>query len=241
MNRRKERLIENFVFIMFPVALLVACTTNGNDKLASESGLPMQSGSTEYNIGLSTTTPDDFTNALATNMGDNNDELSWSVDKFNEDQYVIVSPSFHLAIYKPGSNDVEHNDAIQMANLKESNSIAFPDKSVFHFETDDYNANQVDLAFLKEHAQFLLNNPQFTLTISGHTDHIGAEDYNQKLSEQRAQFIADLLVTYGAPTTQLIVDGYGESVPVFDKQPGRKPPGRITVLATTEFTTYDVK
>ena len=33
-------------------------------------------------------------------------------------------------------------------------------------------------------------------------------------SEQRAQLVADVLLTYGAPKSQLIVDGYGETVPV---------------------------
>lgn len=51
-------------------------------------------------------------------------------------------------------------------------------------------------------------------SVIGHTDRLGAEAYNQKLSERRAQVVADELVARGVPATDIIVEGRGESEPV---------------------------
>ena len=125
----------------------------------------------------------------------------------------------HLAVYKTtnGTNE-DINDSIETAHLKEGNALIYPGKSVFQFDSNTYNISAEDVIALKEHAEFLLNNPQFNLTVSGHTDHTGTEAYNQTLSEQRAQLIMDILITYGAPTSQVIADGYGESVPLNTKE-----------------------
>ncbi|PJG58360.1 porin OmpA [Aeromonas cavernicola] len=51
-------------------------------------------------------------------------------------------------------------------------------------------------------------------TVIGHTDRIGSEGYNQKLSEQRAQTVADYLVSKGIPASKINVEGRGKSSPV---------------------------
>lgn len=51
-------------------------------------------------------------------------------------------------------------------------------------------------------------------TVIGHTDRLGAEAYNQKLSERRAQVVADELVAKGVPATDIVVEGRGETEPV---------------------------
>jgi len=51
-------------------------------------------------------------------------------------------------------------------------------------------------------------------TVIGYTDRLGSESYNQKLSEQRAQTVADYLVGKGLPAGKVNVEGRGESSPV---------------------------
>ena len=59
--------------------------------------------------------------------------------------------------------------------------------------------------------------PDAKLTITGHTDSVGADAYNQKLSERRAQAVADYLVSNGIPASSIVsVGGAGESQPVAD-------------------------
>ncbi|WP_033135705.1 porin OmpA [Aeromonas finlandensis] len=51
-------------------------------------------------------------------------------------------------------------------------------------------------------------------TVIGHTDRIGSAAYNQKLSEQRAQTVANYLVGKGIPAAKINVEGRGKSSPV---------------------------
>jgi OOP family OmpA-OmpF porin len=49
---------------------------------------------------------------------------------------------------------------------------------------------------------------------TGHTDSIGTEQYNQRLSERRAQAVKDYLVSKGVPASKITTIGKGESQPV---------------------------
>jgi len=222
MNYRKVRFIEKFVYLMFPATLLIACTTDGTngpgqaatDKLTSvEETLSIVRE--ENPIFYADENDIRFGKALIEKVNSNSNEMSWSIEESSDDKYVIISPSMHLAVYKTEKGDEEDTyGSFQTANLKESYALDFPDKSVFHFSSDVYNLEEEDLHALREHAAFLLKNPQFNLTINGHTDHTGSADYNQILSEQRAQLVMDILMTFGAPIAQIIAEGHGESVPL---------------------------
>ena len=53
-----------------------------------------------------------------------------------------------------------------------------------------------------------------TITLAGHTDNIGNEVFNQKLSLNRANAVADYLIANGIDKNQFIVTGYGSSQPI---------------------------
>lgn len=57
--------------------------------------------------------------------------------------------------------------------------------------------------------------PDHVLLIKGHADHIGSEEYNQALSERRAQAVKEYLVSRGVQNPdRLVTRGYGESQPL---------------------------
>lgn len=59
--------------------------------------------------------------------------------------------------------------------------------------------------------------PGARLTVTGHTDNVGKDAYNQKLSERRALSVTDYLVESGVPRSSFVeVTGMGESQPVAD-------------------------
>jgi outer membrane protein OmpA-like peptidoglycan-associated protein len=62
----------------------------------------------------------------------------------------------------------------------------------------------------------LKDNPTLKLAIEGHTDNIGNDDYNQKLSAQRAAAVVDILVKSGVAVDRLKSAGYGASKPTAD-------------------------
>jgi OmpA-OmpF porin, OOP family len=63
-------------------------------------------------------------------------------------------------------------------------------------------------------ADFFLQNPSLQFEVAGHTDSEGPDDYNLHLSQDRAQAIADYLISKGVDSSQLIVHGYGETKPI---------------------------
>lgn len=58
------------------------------------------------------------------------------------------------------------------------------------------------------------------ITVVGHTDTAGSLDYNQQLSEQRAQNVAAQLIRQGIPATVVEATGVGESNPAVDTPDG---------------------
>jgi OOP family OmpA-OmpF porin len=64
--------------------------------------------------------------------------------------------------------------------------------------------------------QELRDNPTVNIEVAGHTDATGADDYNQGLSERRANSVVDYLVSKGIDRSRLSAAGYGESQPVAD-------------------------
>ena len=66
--------------------------------------------------------------------------------------------------------------------------------------------------------QVLLQNPNLNIEIAGHTDNIGSESTNQKLSVKRAEVVKNYLVARGVNARRLSVKGYGESQPLADNK-----------------------
>lgn len=69
---------------------------------------------------------------------------------------------------------------------------------------------------LEEVLELLKVNDDFTLEIQGHTDSVGTDAYNMRLSQDRADAVVDWLIQNGADEGRLSARGYGESMPVAD-------------------------
>lgn len=81
-------------------------------------------------------------------------------------------------------------------------------------------------------AGFLDAHPERTAVIEGHTDSIGSEDYNQGLSQRRADAVKSYLVTQGVGAARLTTSGKGKSSPVGDNSSatGRQQNRRVEVI-----------
>jgi OOP family OmpA-OmpF porin len=62
----------------------------------------------------------------------------------------------------------------------------------------------------------LAADPSLTVLIEGHTDAVGSDVYNQKLSERRAETVREYLIGEGISPARIETRGYGESQPVAD-------------------------
>ena len=57
------------------------------------------------------------------------------------------------------------------------------------------------------------------MTVTGHTDSVGSDSYNQKLSDKRAHSVVEYLIQQGVPRSNFVsVSGAGESQPVADNK-----------------------
>ena len=88
---------------------------------------------------------------------------------------------------------------------------------------------------LKEVAQELKNNPEAAVLIEGHTDSVGSEDVNQKLSEQRAASVATSLKKDYRVPNDISVIGKGEKEPIASNatKEGRAKNRRVEIILTT--------
>jgi OmpA-OmpF porin, OOP family len=72
-------------------------------------------------------------------------------------------------------------------------------------------------AALDETAAKITSNPKISLVIvTGHTDMLGSDAYNQKLSERRAKQVGEYLVSKGVDASKIQTTGRGEAVPVVE-------------------------
>ncbi len=71
------------------------------------------------------------------------------------------------------------------------------------------------IAILDQAVDVLTRNPDVRVELAGHTDSIGSDEYNQSLSERRAQIVYDYLTSHGVSASQITgVVGFGESRPI---------------------------
>ena len=90
-------------------------------------------------------------------------------------------------------------------------------------------------------AEWLKKNPTRNLLIEGHTDNTGPEDFNMKLSQQRADAVKDALVSRGVGTDRITTKGYGPKYPVManDTASGRQQNRRVEVVVLNEGATAE--
>ena len=83
-----------------------------------------------------------------------------------------------------------------------------------NFDYDKSNIKSEFAPILDEAAQTLKDNPDINVRISGHTDSIGSDEYNQRLSDRRAQAVKQYLVSQGIASSRLSTEGRGEREPI---------------------------
>jgi len=80
-------------------------------------------------------------------------------------------------------------------------------------------------------AEYMTTHPTKTIALSGHTDSSGSAERNMELSQQRADFIRDVLVSKGVSAKRISAIGYGQSQPAVSNatRAGRQQNRRIEI------------
>lgn len=109
-------------------------------------------------------------------------------------------------------NEHVKSDTTEIIPLYEINKIVTL-QNIF-FDTDKSELLPNSFEELDKLVQYLKDNSETIIEISGHTDNIGNEEHNKKLSEARAKAVADYLASNGIDKTRITYNGYGSSKPI---------------------------
>jgi outer membrane protein OmpA-like peptidoglycan-associated protein len=102
------------------------------------------------------------------------------------------------------------------------------------FDTGKYSLKPGAREKLAKVAGILIAYPSLNIEIDGYTDNVGADDMNQKLSENRADAVKDYLVNQSVATGSVSVKGFGNSSPVAsnDNSSGRQENRRVELVVS---------
>jgi outer membrane protein OmpA-like peptidoglycan-associated protein len=106
------------------------------------------------------------------------------------------------------------------------------------FDTAKYSLRPLARERLAKVAGILLGHPGLKLEVEGHTDSVGGEQYNQRLSEQRAGSVRDYLILQGIIEMNSVPSkGFGKSQPVAtnDTAAGRQLNRRVELIVSGEL------
>jgi OmpA-OmpF porin, OOP family len=85
-----------------------------------------------------------------------------------------------------------------------------------HFDFGKATLRPESFAELEELISYLKNKDNIKVEIAGHTDNVGKEADNLKLSQQRADAIRNYVIKKGIAPARIVAKGYGASEPVAD-------------------------
>lgn len=110
---------------------------------------------------------------------------------------------------------------LRVQNVRELMNIQMEPKVIrrfvlrnMHFATDKTKVLPSSQPALQQLYRILKNNPDIRIRIVGHTDDVGRDDYNQKLSEGRAKSVKREMVNRGIAPSRIETTGRGEKDPI---------------------------
>jgi outer membrane protein OmpA-like peptidoglycan-associated protein len=100
------------------------------------------------------------------------------------------------------------------------------------FDTGSYTLKPGAREKLAKISGILLAHPGLTMQIEGHTDSVGSDDFNQQLSERRADSVRDFLAEQGVASSSITAKGFGKTQPVAsnDTAEGRQRNRRVELV-----------
>jgi outer membrane protein OmpA-like peptidoglycan-associated protein len=102
------------------------------------------------------------------------------------------------------------------------------------FDTGQYSLKPGAREKLAKISGIVLAHPGLRITVEGHTDSVGGDEYNMKLSENRANAVRGYLVSQGLDSGNVLAQGFGKTRPVADNSTtaGRQQNRRVEMVVT---------
>ena len=105
------------------------------------------------------------------------------------------------------------------------------------FDSGRYTIKPTTKEKLARLAGIVLGHPGLRLEVEGHTDSVGGDEYNMKLSENRANTVRDYLISQGINPDNVTAQGFGKTMPVADNNTaaGRQANRRVEMIISGEI------
>jgi len=105
------------------------------------------------------------------------------------------------------------------------------------FDTAKFTLRPEAREKLAKVAGIVSGHPGLRLDVEGHTDNVGGDDYNQKLSEERGGSVRDFLIAQGMARTSVASTGFGKTQPVASNETvsGRQQNRRVEMVVSGEI------
>ncbi|MBR09251.1 MAG: hypothetical protein CMP48_16410 [Rickettsiales bacterium] len=137
-------------------------------------------------------------------------------------EFDLIDQRNYLLVIQ-GDDFFRIEDAFFLNGPTELKKVTQPLASRVKFESIEFDNGKSSLkqemyGDLNKVINFLYDNPDFKLKISGHTDSYGSEDFNLQLSKDRARNIRDYVVEFaGVAPDRVLWEGYGSSKPIIEE------------------------
>nr|WP_240348244.1 OmpA family protein [Longitalea arenae] len=86
------------------------------------------------------------------------------------------------------------------------------------FDFDKWDLRPESNVELDRVVKLLKENPAIEIELSAHTDSKGSDEYNFRLSDNRAKSCVEYIISKGIPASRIVSKGYGESMPVSENE-----------------------
>lgn len=146
----------------------------------------------------------------------------------NAEGYLFYSENFEL---KSGDINKPYQIEVYIEKIKQGGNVTL--KNIF-FDTNKFNLLPASILELDLLIDFLRQNEHIQIEIQGHTDNVGDDQLNEKLSFNRANAVYEYLVKNSIDSKRLTFKGFGASKPLADNktEAGRKINRRTSFVIT---------
>jgi OmpA-OmpF porin, OOP family len=86
------------------------------------------------------------------------------------------------------------------------------------FDFDKWDLRPESFVELDRVVKLLKENPKIEIEMSAHTDSKGSDEYNFRLSDNRARSVMEYILSKGIDASRITSKGYGESMPVAENE-----------------------
>ena len=156
----------------------------------------------------------------------------------------VIKPNVDYVLMATCKGYLNHQQQLRVSPVKESEEyvLQFPLYDIsapvlienIFYDFDKATLRPESSVALDSLVDLLKQNPHITIELSAHTDYKGSDQYNERLSQQRAESVVRYLIQHGIASDRLTPKGYGESMPklikkrVAEKYPFLKEGDKLT-------------